>query len=100
VEGDFQLAEAIYVGGDHPLVDFTVDNQSASDVCFALLSPSEAENWGQDELGAEEFIEPGATRAFTVPASVYDMLLLDCDFNTLAEEYDLDATAGMTFTLE
>ena len=100
VEGDFQASNSIYVGGDHPLVDFTVDNQSPDQVCFVLLSPSEAQNWGPDELGEDEYIEPGAARAFTVPASTYDLSLRDCDLNTLAEEYELDATDGGTYTLE
>ena len=100
VEGDFQASNAIYVGGDHPLVDLTVDNQSLDRVCFALLSPSEAQNWGQDELGENEYIEPGASHTFAVPASIYDLNLLDCDFNSLAEEYDLDATTSGTYTLQ
>jgi S1-C subfamily serine protease len=99
VEGDFQRSDAIYLGGDHPLVDFVIDNQSTDTICFALLSPSDAQNWGQDELGTSETIEPGESRPITVPASTYDLLLADCDANTLAEEYGLDVSEGGTYTL-
>jgi hypothetical protein len=77
-----------------------VENASATRVCFALISPADAKNWGQDELGEDEYIEPGASRTFTVPAAFYDMKLLDCDLNILAEEYDIDATTGGTYTLQ
>jgi len=100
VEADFQASDAIFLGGDHPPVDFTVENTSATRVCYALISPTTAENWGQDELGGDEFIEPLASRTFSVPAATYDLKLLDCDLNTLAEEYDLDISSAGTYTLE
>ena len=100
VEDEHQGSRAIFVGGDHPPVDFTVENTSATRVCYALISPTTAENWGQDELGGDEFIEPLASRTFSVPAATYDLKLLDCDLNTLAEEYDLDISSAGTYTLE
>jgi hypothetical protein len=101
VQGDLQASNAIYVGGEHPLVDFTVENASSTEICYALLSPSEAQNWGPDDLGDEEFIDPGASRIFTIPASTYDLNVLDCDQNTLAEEYDIDiATGGQVYTVQ
>ncbi|MEX2158214.1 MAG: serine protease [Dehalococcoidia bacterium] len=94
VEGDSQASSSIYVGGAHPLVDFTVENTTSTEVCYAYLSPSEAENWGQDQLGDEEFIDPGQSRTFTIPASTYDMLLRTCDHEDLAEEFEMDITTG------
>jgi hypothetical protein len=99
VEGEFQTSDAVFVGGDHPLVEVDLQNLSQDLVCYAFLSPTEAENWGQDELGAEEIIEPGYETTLFVPAGFYDVLLADCDGETLKEEYALDMTLGATLTL-
>ena len=60
----------------------------------------DAQNWGQDDLGSDEFIDPSTTRVFSVPSGTYDMLALDCDQNTLYEEYDLDFSSPQTITVE
>jgi S1-C subfamily serine protease len=100
VEGDFRASNAIFIGGDHPPVDFTLENGSDSAICFVLLSPSDAANWGQDELGEDESIDAGQSQVFTVPASTYDLRMLDCDADELGVEDDLDLTSNFTYTLQ
>jgi S1-C subfamily serine protease len=100
VDGDFQASNAIFIGGDHPDVEFSVTNDSADRVCYAQFSPINAENWGPDDLGGEEYIEPGATFTFMLPEATYDMKLSDCDLNTLAEEQDIDLATTGSYTLE
>jgi serine protease Do len=99
VEGEPQRSGAIFVGGDHPFIEFTVENESSREICYAYISPSGAQNWGEDALGREEYIEPGASRLWFVPAGIYDLLLRNCDLDTLAEEYELDLTQGVIYTL-
>jgi serine protease Do len=99
VEGEVQRSGAVFVGGDHPLVEFTVDNESSGAVCYAFISPTGAQNWGEDDLGSEEFIESGASHPWFLPAGTYDLLLEDCNQETLAEEYELDLTQPLVYTL-
>ena len=99
VEGDMQRSGAAFVGGDHPPVEFTVVNESSREVCYAFMSPTGAQNWGEDDLEAEETIAPGASRLWSPPAGTYDVLLQDCDQNTLGEEYEVDLTQGLVHTL-
>jgi serine protease Do len=99
VGGEMQRSGAAFVGGDHPLVEFTVANQSSSEVCYAFISPTGAQNWGEDDLGLEETIAPGASRQWFLPAGSYDLLLEDCDQNTLGDEYEMDLTQGSVYTL-
>jgi hypothetical protein len=99
VEGEVQRSEAVFVGGDHPLIEFMIGNESSGEICYVFISPTGAQNWGEDDLGAEEFIEPGASRTWFVPAGIYDLLLEDCDQQALAEEYELDLTQGLVYTL-
>jgi hypothetical protein len=99
VEGETQISESVFVGGDHPVVEIAIDNQLAVGVCFVQASPSGAANWGQDELGNQEVIESGGTITLFLPAGIYDLRALDCDANTLFEEYELDFTTATTLTL-
>lgn len=99
VEGEFQASDAVYVGGDHPFVEIDLENDSPDLVCYAFLSPTEAENWGQDELGPQEMIGPGEATTLFVPAGFYDVLVLDCDQAVLMEEYGLDMTVGGVLSL-
>ncbi|MGD2251495.1 MAG: serine protease [Anaerolineales bacterium] len=99
VEGEVMGTEAVYVGGGRTMVDFTLSNQSSVTVCYVLLSPNEAQNWGQDELGATEVISSSADRTFRIGSGVYDMLLLDCDTSILLEEYGIDVFEDSIYTL-
>jgi S1-C subfamily serine protease len=99
VEGEVQRSGAAFVGGDHLPAEFTIVNEASGGVCYAFISPAGAQNWGEDDLGMEELIEPGASRTWVLPAAVYDLLLEDCDGETLAEEYALDVAQSPVFTL-
>jgi len=99
VEGEMQRSGAVFVGGDHPPAEFTIENKSSGEICYAFISATGAQNWGEDDLGGEELIEPGASRTWLLPAGIYDLLLKDCELETLAEEYKLDLTQGLVYTL-
>lgn len=97
VEGESMLTDAIFVGGDHTIIDFTLSNESGLEVCYIQIAPNQAENWGQDRLGAEETLLPGTERVFSFASGAYDMLLLDCEGNPLLEKYGIDLTRDATF---
>ena len=97
MEGESLLTDAIFVGGDHSVIDFTLNNESALEVCYIQIAPNQAENWGQDRLGVEETLPPGTERVFSLASGAYDMLLSDCDGNALLEEYGIDLTQDTTF---
>jgi hypothetical protein len=40
VEDEHQGSRAIFVGGDHPLIEFEVENSSSTQVCYVYISPS------------------------------------------------------------
>lgn len=98
VEGQALANESIFVSGSHPLVSFTLQNQSSGSICFAYLSPSMAQNWGQDELGAQEIVYSGTSSTFSLASGEYDMLLMDCDGTRLAEEYEINVLEDITYT--
>ncbi len=97
VEGENMIADSIFVGGDHTLVDFTLVNESTLEICYIQIAPNQAENWGQDRLGIEETLQPGAEQAFRFASGAYDMLLSDCDGDPLLEEYGIDLTRDSTY---
>ena len=97
VEGESMLTDSIFVGGNHTVVDLTLNNESTAEVCYVQIAPHQAENWGQDRLENEETLKPGDQRTFKVASGEYDMLLSDCDGNTLGEEHGLDLTEDLTY---
>jgi len=99
VEGDVQMSDSVFVGGVHAPTKFSLENASSVPVCHIYVSPVGAQNWGQDDLGAQAQIEPGATDTLQVPAGRYDMLLVSCDEQKQHEVDDLDVTPGFSFTL-
>lgn len=99
VEGETMATDAVFVGGNHPLVDFTLVNQADQTVWFVQLSPSDARNWGQDELGPTETMPPGASRTFEVPAGTYDLRVIDSNIDILTEDYGLDLSVSASYTL-
>jgi hypothetical protein len=90
VEGKTLASDSIFLGGDRVIITLTFENHLDLPVCYLQLSPSGAQNWGEDELGREEILEPGASRAFQLASGVYDLRALDCDQQTLVEVYDLE----------
>jgi len=80
-------------------VRLLVDNQSGAEVCYAFISPSNAEDWGDDWMGEMETLQPGMLRLFYVKSGEYDLQVADCDGETLTEEYEVDLTDDLTWTL-
>ena len=97
VEGENMLADSIFVGGDHTVVDLTLVNESTLEICYIQIAPNQAENWGQDRLGVEDTLRPGAEQVFRFASGTYDMLLSDCDGDSLLEEYAIDLSQDGTF---
>jgi S1-C subfamily serine protease len=99
VEGESLVNDAVFVGGDRSLADFYLVNESSFTLCYVNISPSSAQNWGQDELGSTEVIDPGVERIVTVATGYYDLLLRDCDGDSLLEEFELEIFEDLEYTV-
>ena len=95
----FIPCHAVFVGGDRPLVEFTLENLLSEPICYAFISPTGAQNWGMDKLGPDLGILPGDTAAFFVAAGIYDLLLENCDQAILVEEYELDIREAAAYQI-
>jgi len=100
IEGDIWGSNAIYIGEERTRVQYEISNQSGRAICYVMLSPTLAQNWGPDDLGEREVIAPGESRVFILPAGEYDLRMMDCDLNLLAEEYNLTLDADGGYLLE
>ncbi len=97
VEGEVLVTDSVFLGGSRGLADLTVANQSTdTPICYVQISPTRAQNWGQDELGSQEIIEPGQSRSFLLATGDYDLLMSDCDLKTLVEEYGIDLASDLS----
>ncbi len=77
----------------------SVSNDSALVACYMLISSTDADEWGEDWLGDLETLPPGLHRVFYVVPGVYDLQARDCDGEVLVEEYNVDLTEDLAWTL-
>lgn len=87
------------VGESRATARLLLSNESTSEVCYVFVSPSSGDDWGDDWMGSSETVQPGQTRIFYVEPDTYDLQVSDCDGETLTEEYDVDMTEDLTWTL-
>lgn len=87
----------ITVGGEG-MVALQLDNASSVEVCYVLISPTTADDWGDDWLSEAESIIAGESRIFYLEPGTYDLAAVDCEeeSNFLVEETGVDLTDEWT----
>ncbi|MCD6285657.1 MAG: hypothetical protein J7M39_07090 [Anaerolineae bacterium] len=80
-------------------VRLMVSNESSVEVCYVYISPTTGDDWGDDWMGEMESLQPGTLRLFYVEPDIYDLQAEDCDGEVLTEEYEVDLTEDLTWTL-
>lgn len=100
VEGDLIASKAIYAGDDHEVTEVEFENQAGIEVCAVAFSPTGTQNWGGDVLGAGITLLPGDLHTVEVGTGTYDILAIDCDGNTIEENYEIEVDfSGGTYTI-
>jgi len=99
VEGSPEGSDAIHVGDDRQLVEFDVVNESTGDICGVWASPVGAQNWGFEDLGPTVIIPPGDFWPLFIASGTYDLLMYDCNSDTLVEEYGVDILEDSSYTV-
>lgn len=76
-------------------VPITLVNDTARTVCYVYLSPSAADLWGSDWLGARETLAPGSERLLVAPkGGSWDIRIQDCGRTTIAQRRRITLEAG------
>jgi len=89
----------VAVGAPGASVGLEVLNRATVDICYVYISPTTADSWGADWMGDLEMLAAGSSRIFFVSPGEYDLQVKDCDNNVLTEEYQVDLTADLQWTL-
>lgn len=79
-------------------VTLSISNRSESTVCDTFIADSTDTEWGQDQL-TEDVIAPGVTHSFQVLYGIYDILLKDCNGETLLELWDIGLLSDYELSL-
>lgn len=83
-----------------PLHDITFVNNTGARLCYLYVAPFGAIDTGLDELGAQEVLEPGASKIVTVPEGTVIIDAYDCEFDPVYTEYDgLSVTGPRTIDI-
>jgi serine protease Do len=93
------VTDSVFVGGNHELIRFRLQNNADRSAHFVYLSPSQAQNWGQDELGGQALLDPGQSVDIELPSGTYDLLVTDEHGEALAEDYSLNLSADSSYQL-
>ncbi len=70
-------------------IEITVKNNSPEEACYAYISPSKKEEWGDDQMGDDEKIAVEAERTFRMPEGTYDVSLQNCAEVTIATAWEV-----------
>lgn len=77
-----------------------ITNESGVEVWYVYLSPSEADQWGEDWLGDEWIIRDGETYTIEgIPEGTYDVKAEDENAEVIEIWYDQDFEGTMTWTI-
>lgn len=83
-------------GNGPPLV---VRNNSSTKVCYINVSAASESQWGPDQLGPQETLDPGHTKGWNLTAAgEWDIRLQDCQRNSLVERRISVGPGGAEFT--
>lgn len=96
---EISSAETLVVGDSRATTALLVSNESSTDVCYVYISSPSAEDWGADWMGDSESIPSGSSRVFFVESGTYDLDADDCDGETLVEEFGVDLSDDLVWTL-
>lgn len=83
---------------DNETVDLTVLNQSSETICYLYVSPSDSEDWGQDQLDESVVNAGDSFTVFGIPPGSYDLRAESCEGSTL-EDYGLDLSTDFEYTV-
>ncbi len=92
-------SNTVWVGDSYQVNDLEIVNNTGSEVCYLYVSPTQAQNWGPDELGADTKLPAGGSFSLNIVGEIYWVLAEDCDHNTLVQIEDADLIAPGTLTL-
>ncbi len=82
--------------GKEPIL-FT--NDTAADIGFVYISPSESEDWGENWLG-DEVIASGISKFFFIEPDTYDLMLVDMERETVLELYEMEIDGERHFVIQ
>ena len=83
-------------GGGSNDVTFTIVNKSPDEVCYVLISASDSDSWGDDQLGEDETIASGDRQSFSMPKGKYDVRVENCDEAGMASAWEKSSNTTVT----
>jgi hypothetical protein len=77
-----------------------ITNQSGAEIWYVYISPTEAEDWGEDWLGEEDVIPEGETHLITgIPAGTYDIRVEDQLGEAVEIIWEAEIAEDLTWTV-
>jgi hypothetical protein len=92
--------DVLTIGGSGRTTNLLVRNNLEVNVCQIKISPSDADDWGDNWLQEEgSSIKPGRVWRFWLEPGTYDVIARDCDGEDLEQVDEVDLTWDRTWTV-
>ncbi len=79
--------------------EIILHNATAGHICYVYISPTDADDWGDDRLGEEETIPPDEERAFQIAPGHYDLRADDCDGAVVDDVRDVNVQVQVLWAI-
>jgi len=76
-----------------------ISNETNRDICYIYISPSSAEEWGEDWLTNMETLFADRIRTFFVEPGTYDLTAQDCDGEEIASQFEVVLQEDWAWTI-
>ena len=77
-----------------------ITNDSGIEVWYVFISPSDAEEWGEDWLGDDNVLSDGQVHTVAgIPEGTYDVMAADEDGETIETLWDVQVDSDMTWSI-
>lgn len=81
-------------------VTLTLVNNSSQTICYVYFSPTDAEDWGPDQLDSDQVLPAGQSVDFQgITPGMYDLRVEACDTEDAVEDYGLDLSGDFEYTI-
>ncbi len=80
--------------------ELQVINSSGTDIWYLFVSPSDANEWGDDQLGGDTIPAGGSYTVTDLEDGVYDVQVRDADDNAIQTIWELEIVGSVTQVIE
>lgn len=85
---------------EEPTASIEITNESGRDIAAVYISPTDAEDWGDNKLEMAVLADTASTTIAGIPEGTYDLQAVDADGNEIETIWESEISGNMTWTVQ